>query len=82
VVKDLRGNIMEAPPALYVTRTDGDAIVYLPSEARVYRRGLGGIHLPVGLDVLTPGIHVEVWTTGVELRSLPPQYTARQIVAQ
>jgi hypothetical protein len=82
VVKDLRGHIMEVPPALYVTRADGDVIVYLPSEARVYRCGFGGVQVPVALDVLTPGIHVQVWTTGVELRSLPPQYTARQIVAQ
>ena len=80
VVNELRTGSSSTGPALVVERPDGTAVVYLPETARIYLRGGGGTLSAVGADALSPGTQVDVWTTGVELRSLPPQYVARQVV--
>jgi hypothetical protein len=80
VVNELRVGSSTTAPALYVERTDGTAVVYLPDGTRIYQQRAGGALSTVGTDALMPGAQVDVWTTGVELRSLPPQYFARQVV--
>ena len=80
VVNELRTGTSSTGPALVVERLDGPAVVYLPEATRIYAQGAGGALSTVATDALQPGTQVAVWTTGVELRSLPPQYFARQVV--
>jgi hypothetical protein len=79
VVQELRSGA--AGQALVVALPDGDAVVHLSGDTRFYRRASTGALRPMDVQSLTPGTRVEVWTTGVELRSLPPQYFGRQVVA-
>ena len=80
VVSELRAGANSPGPALVVDRPAGTAVVYLPETAHIYTRGAEGALSVVGADALSPGTQVDVWTTGIELRSLPPQYFARQVV--
>jgi hypothetical protein len=64
-----------------VERSVGDtAIVRVTQTTRIYARLADGGLQSVDRQVLAAGDSVEVWTTGVEYRSLPPQYDGRQLV--
>jgi hypothetical protein len=55
-------------------------IVRVGSDARVYLvEGRGGRLIPASRDDLAVGDRLQVWTTGVELRSYPAQVTATRI---
>jgi hypothetical protein len=56
--------------------------VHVSGATRFYRQAGNGELEPIDFYSLTPGTSVDVWTTGVELRSLPPQYGGRQVVAR
>ena len=55
-------------------------IVHVGPGTAVAERGRDGIYRPVQPSVIAVGAVLHVKTTGVELRSLPPQYFAVQIV--
>ena len=82
VVNELRAATATSDAALVLTRADGNAVVHLPVGTRLYQQQTGGALSRIALEALTPGAHVDVWTTGIELRSLPPQYSARQVVVR
>lgn len=54
-------------------------IVEVGSGTRVYLVGRSGQLLPASRDDLAVGDHLQVWTTGVELRSYPAQVSATRI---
>ena len=55
-------------------------IVDVGSGARVYLvEGRGGRLIPASRDDLAVGDRLQVWTTGIELRSYPGQVTATRI---
>lgn len=56
-----------------------DAGMTMEHPAAVFQEGTAGIR-PASTDGLMEGQRVQIWTTGEEARSLPPQYDARQIV--
>ncbi len=58
----------------------GRAVVHVSQTTRVYSRLSDGSLQLVGPMTVANGDSVEVWTTGVELRSLPPQYYGIQLV--
>ena len=64
-----------------VERSVGDtAVVRVMQTTRIYARLADGGLQSVDRHDLAAGDSVEVWTTGVEYRSLPPQYDGRQLV--
>ena len=54
-------------------------IVHVPNGARVYLIGRSGQLLPADREDLAVGDRLQVWTTGVELRSYPGQVTATRV---
>jgi hypothetical protein len=66
---------------LLVQRESGEAVVWIVDETRFYNKAPGGRVQSTDLQAIAIGDSAEVWTTGVELRSLPPQYYATQLVA-
>jgi hypothetical protein len=54
-------------------------IVLVESGTRVYLVGRSGQPIPASRDDLSAGDQLQVWTTGVELRSYPGQVTATRI---
>lgn len=61
-----------ADPAL----SGGDRVVRIDRETRLLRRERDGTYRPVSQSDITVGAFLRVKTTGVESRSLPPQYDA------
>lgn len=82
VVSQLYAATATSDPLLLITRGSGSAYVYLPDGVRLYLQNARGGLRRVGLDALTSGAQVDVWTTGAEYRSAPPQYDARQVVVR
>jgi ABC-type Fe3+-hydroxamate transport system substrate-binding protein len=87
---DLSGTVaefaMESPDAstaVLVERQDPGAadrtIVHVQPEARVYLVGRGGRLTAADADDLALGDQLQVWTTGVELRSYPGQVFATRV---
>ncbi|HEU4630250.1 MAG TPA: hypothetical protein VFS08_10940 [Gemmatimonadaceae bacterium] len=56
------------------------ATVHTTAGMPVYRETADGSLVPARLDQIEVGDLIRVWHTGVEYRSEPPQYDARQIV--
>jgi hypothetical protein len=68
---------------LRIERSAGDtAVVWVDQNTRLLLPTFEGKVEGARLDQLTPGTFVEVWTTGAEYRSLPPQYKGEQLVVQ
>jgi hypothetical protein len=66
---------------LRIERSSGDtAIVWIGGSTRLFAAGPDGTVQGMEPDELEVGASVDVWTTGVERRSLPPQYDATQVV--
>jgi hypothetical protein len=66
---------------LRIERSSGDtAIVWIARDTRVYLAPDGKLQ-STEPDRLARGMSVDVWTTGVEYRSLPPQYRGTKLVA-
>lgn len=82
VLSEVRAGAGGPPPALIIARTQGTAVVHLRDHVQLYRREPSRRLTDLELEDLTPGTTVDVWTTGIELRSLPPQYFGRQVVAR
>lgn len=77
-------DVLGAPTRVMVDRDlpvpQDRTIVEVGSEARVYLvEGRGGRLIPASRHDLTPGDRLQVWTTGVELRSYPAQVFATRI---
>jgi hypothetical protein len=67
--------------AVHVKRTAGDtAVVRAMRRTRIYARLAGSRLRSIGWRNLAIGDSVEVWHTGAEYRSLPPQYDGIQLV--
>jgi hypothetical protein len=82
---DIVGTVLhlttERPPALLVDRSVGDtALVRIWVDTQFYSRMPDGRLLSSDLLATAVGDSLEVWTTGAEFRSLPPQYDATQVV--
>ena len=70
-------------PSLLVDREVGDtALVRIWAGTRFYRSTDNGRLLATDVEAAAVGDSLEVWTTGVEYRSLPPQYDATQVVVR
>lgn len=67
--------VLVEPPAAPEDR----AIVQVEKGTEVYLVGRGGRLIPAGVEDLAAGDHLQVWTTGVELRSLPAQVFAERV---
>ena len=70
-----------AQPSLLMQRSVDSARVRVVANTAIYRERGVGVH-PSTLEAITPGVAVDVWTTGVELRSRPVQYFARQLIVK
>jgi hypothetical protein len=55
------------------------SIVHVRSESRVYLVGRGGRLTAADAEILAVGDRLQVWTTGVELRSYPRQVFATRV---
>lgn len=58
---------------------DGRAIVHVESGTDIYLRQPDGALRPANVGDLATGDLLQVWTTGIELRSYPPQVFAVRI---
>jgi hypothetical protein len=66
-----------------IERTVGDtALVHVSETTRVYETLPDGGLQSAAAGSLAIGDFVDVWTTGVEYRSLPPQYDGTQLVVR
>jgi hypothetical protein len=74
---------MERSAHLLGHRAAGDTgVVRITADTRFYRRTRSGRLLSTDLQAMAVGSSVEVWTTGAEYRSLPPQYDGTQVVVR
>ena len=68
---------------LRIERSAGDtAIVWVDQDTRLLAATFEGKVEGARVDQLKPAMFVDVWTTGAEYRSLPPQYKGTQLVVQ
>lgn len=68
---------------LRIERSSGDtAIVWIGGSTGLFVAGPDGRLQDMEPDQLEVGASVDVWTTGVERRSLPPQYDGTQVVVR
>ena len=58
---------------------DGRAVLHVPPDARITVRDADGSVRPGAVDDLRPGVRIRARHTGVEMRSLPPQYVATEV---
>ena len=81
VVLALRSSSGASQFHLLVERSSGDsAVVRIGGGTRLFATTSGGELEKTDAGELVAGMPVDVWTTGVEFRSLPPQYAGTQIV--
>jgi hypothetical protein len=59
---------------------DSAAVLHFDKSMRVFRESADGSYVSSTRDQLAVGQKILVWTTGVEIRTLVPQYTALQIL--
>jgi hypothetical protein len=58
----------------------GSAVLHLDESTRVFFEAAGGSYGSSSREQLKVGQKILVWTTGVEIRTLVPQYRATQIL--
>jgi hypothetical protein len=82
-VADFVMEFQDASTSVLVARQDPGAadrtIVHVGSDSRVYLVGRGGRLTAADADDLAVGDRLQVWTTGVELRSYPGQVFAVRV---
>ena len=80
LVRDNRANYGQLE--IWIERGVEDiGIVRISGATRVYA-DVQNRSEPAGPELLVAGAAVDVWTTGVELRFLPPRYDGTQIVVR
>ena len=56
------------------------ARIMLAHDTKVFVEDASGVRTPINASAIAPGSTALVWTTGAEIRTLPPTYEARAIV--
>lgn len=74
-IRGAPARVLVEPPAAPERR----AIVQVERGTKVYIVGRGGQLIPAGVGDLATGDQLQVWTTGIELRSYPAQVFAERV---
>lgn len=70
---------LEAASAASTVRVEA-ARVFVGHETKIFVEGADGARIAISASAIAPGSTAMVWTTGAEIRTLPPTYEARAIV--
>lgn len=70
---------IEAASPAFTVRAEA-ARIFVGHETKIFAEDAGGRRTPISASSVAPGSVAIVWTTGAEMRTLPPTYEARAIV--